>query len=287
MIEKNEITTIASKLGLSVETVQKDYVLSWVLWGINNHKKLHEDWIFKGGTSLKKCFFEGYRFSEDLDFTLTNEDHLNIEFLKKIFFEIADAIYNETGIMFYRDKFKFELIPKENGKMSGQVLIHYNSPLKVNPNSTPRISSIKLDLTNDEIVLLQPEKKSVHHPYSDEPSTGIWATCYPLEEVMAEKIRALSQRARPRDLYDVVHFYRNRNLIANPLLAYELLKEKCRYKKTAVPRLSAIVAHEKIGELHSEWRNMLAHQLPSLAPIDSFLADLEPFFEWFTGGVKE
>jgi len=28
-------------------------------------------WAFKGGTCLKKCYFETYRFSEDLDFTLT------------------------------------------------------------------------------------------------------------------------------------------------------------------------------------------------------------------------
>jgi hypothetical protein len=28
---------------------------------------------FKGGAALKKCFFADYRFSEDLDFTLTRE----------------------------------------------------------------------------------------------------------------------------------------------------------------------------------------------------------------------
>ncbi|MGH7442258.1 MAG: nucleotidyl transferase AbiEii/AbiGii toxin family protein [bacterium] len=26
---------------------------------------------FKGGTALRRCWFDGYRFSEDLDFTLT------------------------------------------------------------------------------------------------------------------------------------------------------------------------------------------------------------------------
>lgn len=35
--------------------------------------RLAKSWIFKGGTCLKKCFFETYRFFEDLDFTLRNE----------------------------------------------------------------------------------------------------------------------------------------------------------------------------------------------------------------------
>ncbi len=35
---------------------------------------------FKGGTTQKKIYFEDYCYSEDLDFTLLNEDkHLGIE----------------------------------------------------------------------------------------------------------------------------------------------------------------------------------------------------------------
>src|SRR5580700_8148246 len=131
MIEKNEITTMATKLGLNVETVQKDYILSWILWGINNDIELRDKWLFKGGTSLKKCFFETFRFSEDLDFTVADPNHLTVDFLKIKFFEITDSIYNEAGIEFFKDKFKFEILPKENGKISAQGFIHYNSLLKV------------------------------------------------------------------------------------------------------------------------------------------------------------
>ena len=90
-----------------------------------------------------------------------------------------------------------------------------------------KYASIKLDLTNDEILVLDTVKKKIHHPYSDEPPTGIMATCYAFEEVIAEKIRALVQRARPRDLYDVVHFFRNRNMISKPQLIYDVLEKKC------------------------------------------------------------
>ena len=39
---------------------------------VGSHDEISETWVFKGGTCLKKCFFETYRFSEDLDFTLTS-----------------------------------------------------------------------------------------------------------------------------------------------------------------------------------------------------------------------
>jgi hypothetical protein len=36
--------------------IEKDYILGWVLRGIYRHPQVQNIWIFKGGTSLKKCF---------------------------------------------------------------------------------------------------------------------------------------------------------------------------------------------------------------------------------------
>jgi hypothetical protein len=58
------------EFNLAPNIVEKDYVLGWVLAGISNHEELGSNWVFKGGTYLKKCYFETYRFSEDLDFTI-------------------------------------------------------------------------------------------------------------------------------------------------------------------------------------------------------------------------
>ncbi|BCH19365.1 nucleotidyl transferase AbiEii/AbiGii toxin family protein [Mesorhizobium sp. L-2-11] len=66
MIEKREILAIAQQTSLTPHVVEKDYVLGWMLAGIYQHEDLVENWVFKGGTCLKKCFFETYRFSEDL-----------------------------------------------------------------------------------------------------------------------------------------------------------------------------------------------------------------------------
>jgi len=194
MIEKNEILAIAKNLNLSPDTVEKDYVLGWMLHGISEHHST-KYWAFKGGTSLKKCFFETFRFSEDLDYTLKENAHLEVELLLDIFSEIAESLNESVGIEFFPDRFKFKVIDKGNGSFSAQGKIHYNGPL----NRKHGVATVKLDLTTDEILVLETVSQKVEHPYSDEPERGIYAKCYAFEEVVAEKIRALAQRIRPRD----------------------------------------------------------------------------------------
>jgi len=75
------------------------------------------------------------------------------------------------------------------------------------------------------------------------------------EEVIAEKVRALAQRARPRDLYDVVHFFRNRDLISNTQLVFNTLQKKCSYKGIETPKFKHIEEHEKLEELEYERDN--------------------------------
>jgi len=58
MISPREIKEHAGKFNLPANTIEKDYVLNWILYGIANSKELQDKWIFKGGTCLKKCYFE-------------------------------------------------------------------------------------------------------------------------------------------------------------------------------------------------------------------------------------
>jgi predicted nucleotidyltransferase component of viral defense system len=73
-----------------------------LLAGIFNNALLTTEWVFKGGTCLKKCYFETYRFSEDLDFTLKSTEHLDEQFLVATFREIAEWIYEQSGIEILR-----------------------------------------------------------------------------------------------------------------------------------------------------------------------------------------
>jgi predicted nucleotidyltransferase component of viral defense system len=112
--------------------VEKDYVLGWILAGINAHEELSESWVFKGGTCLKKCYFETYRFSEDLDFTLRNENHLDEEFLRRVFEEVVSWATDQSGLNIPADQLEMlsyanDLISKTQGRASYSMeFSHYD-----------------------------------------------------------------------------------------------------------------------------------------------------------------
>jgi len=70
MIVPAEIQQKAREAGVRDTQMEKDYVLSWILQGVAHHEQLRTVLVFKGGTVLKKFYFEDYRFSEDLEFLL-------------------------------------------------------------------------------------------------------------------------------------------------------------------------------------------------------------------------
>ncbi len=128
MIQKREILEAAQQTSLTPHVVEKDYVLGWVLAGIYWHEELAKNWIFKGGTCLKKCFFETYRFSEDLDFTLSKPEHLDASFLKRTFSEIDDWVHDRTGIEMPAEKQEFKIYENPRGRASCQGKISYKGP---------------------------------------------------------------------------------------------------------------------------------------------------------------
>jgi hypothetical protein len=143
MIEKREILAIARQTSLTPHIVEKDYVLGWMLAGIYGHEELAENWVFKAGTCLKKCFFETYRFSEDLDFTLLKPEHLDADFLKDVFSEIGEWIYEQTGIEMPADRQEFDIYQNPRGRLSCQGKISYKGPI----SSTHDLPRIKLGLS--------------------------------------------------------------------------------------------------------------------------------------------
>ncbi len=276
MIDRQEVMDFAREFGLAAQVIEKDYTLGWLLAGIAAHPEIGQSWIFKGGTCLKKCYFETYRFSEDLDFTLTNSDHLNEEFLLATFADIARWIYDQSGIEIPADTIRFEIYENPRGNISSQGRVGYRGPMQ-RRGDVPRI---KLDLTDDEILVLEPVMREVHHPYTDLPEGGINVLSYGFEEVFAEKIRALAERERPRDLYDVVHLYRREGINPDRALILNTLSEKCRFKGIDVPTLEILTNQPEREDLEADWEHMLAHQLPVLPPFQQFWDELSDVFDW-------
>ena len=277
MIDRQEVMDFSREFGLASQVIEKDYTLGWLLAGIAAHPAIGQSWAFKGGTCLKKCYFETYRFSEDLDFTLTNPDHLTEEFLLETFSQISAWVYDSTGIEIPTETLRFDRYENPRGKISVQGRVGYWGPMQQKRGGTPRI---KLDLTDDEILVLEPVMREVHHPYSDRPEDGIHVSCYGFEEVFAEKIRALAERERPRDLYDVVHLYRREGLNPDRALILSTLTEKCQFKRIDVPTMEILTNQPQREDLEADWEHMLAHQLPVLPPFQQFWDELSDVFDW-------
>jgi predicted nucleotidyltransferase component of viral defense system len=279
LIDRREILDAAAQTSLTPHVVEKDYVLGWMLAGISRHSEIADKWVFKGGTCLKKCFFETYRFSEDLDFTLRDAGQIDEAFLKRVFAEIGERIYDETGIEIPARLQEFEVLQNPRGKTMCQGKISYKGPV----SSSHGLPRIKLDLTADERIVLPPVWAQIFHPYSDAPKEGIEVLAYDYVEAFAEKFRALAERTRPRDLYDVVNLYRNVEARPDASTFTDVLRAKCEFKGMGLPRLADLEPHR--ADLEAGWVHMLDHQLPALLPVSTFWDELPEIFAWLAGGV--
>lgn len=275
MIPRAELQERQSEWGLTEEVVEKDYVLGWLLAGIGADPRLGTYWVFKGGTCLKKCFVETYRFSEDLDFTVLADGPLTPGDLLPVLSEVLDRIEQETGISLLGKPPVIRLRPDER---SAEGRIYYRGP-----RGAPGEAKVKLDLTYEETVVEPPLPRKIAHPYEDGLPEGASVQCYSFAEVFAEKLRALVQRTRPRDLYDVVNLYRRADLRGDRTLVVSILEKKCAFKGVPMPTQAIVSAPEKIAELGADWEAMLGHQLPTLPPVGEFVTALDDLFGWLEG----
>jgi predicted nucleotidyltransferase component of viral defense system len=281
MIPKQEILERASEWNLRPDVVEKDYVLGWLLAAISQHGGVQAEWVLKGGTCIKKCFFETYRFSEDLDFSLSPTAPYDEAHLVKLLREIADSTGNLSGIRFNSD----EILVKERHDKAGRVTfegrIGYQGPMAM--PSWPRI---RFDITRHEPVLLPPVNRGVLHPYTDRLPEGTSVRTYAFEELLAEKARALYERTRPRDLYDVAYVLDNLEDPLDTALVRDTFFKKCRSKEfeppTAVQILERVRGSE---ELRADWDAMLTHQLPYAAPAEGAIERLDRALAWLVQQV--
>ena len=279
MITKRELALLRAEWVLDQGVIEKDYVLGWLLAGIAQHKALNRAWVFKGGTCLRKCYYETFRFSEDLDFTIVDGGPEEPDDLDRIFAEITEWIREQSGIEFVLDEKSFQHRKNKRGHPTTQGRIAYRGP---NDHPSP-LPKVKLDLTSDEVLAAPPVLRPIGHPYSDSlPVRGV--VSYSIAELFGEKLRALAERCRPRDLYDVVHMHRHPDLIGLSSAVRRVLERKCAHAGIEMPTAALIQSSPFRAEIQNEWENMLGHQLPRpLPPFEGFWGTLDDVFSWLAG----
>lgn len=195
MIGKEEINHRAKMEGLRFDQIEKDYVILWILQALAQPELKPKGWVFKGGTCLRHCFYSGYRFSEDLDYSC-REGSGGFDTARDLLSGVSEWIQANAFL-------RLSVIEARTTEGDFQVEI----PIEYSRGGARRqgLPEIKIHLTFDEPILTEPVARSVTPLYSD--LSAFTVATYTKEEILAEKMRALLQQQtkwpRPRDLYDL------------------------------------------------------------------------------------
>ena len=167
--------------------VEQDLIISRALIELFSHPEISRALAFRGGTALHKLHLKPARYSEDLDFGVEGAYQGSEAELQST----LDDATRASGINFEVTKHR-ELQKEAYPTHYVDIDIQYTAVLG-HKNTT------SLDVMIDEYVAFD----SVDHRHSYEDVPEFELTAYSLEEIFAEKLRALYQRSQARDYYDL------------------------------------------------------------------------------------
>ncbi len=258
MIIQKEIINISKEKGVPKTTIDKDWVLGHFLNAMFSFEEIKQNFVFKGGTCLRKCYIENYRFSEDLDFTLLDEKFIIDKKLISKFIHKAQKI---CGAKFYLLKIT---VPTQDNQGYEIVIKFWGADHKINQKPTSPASKwhskIKLDISVSEELILEPENRKIFHPYSDSKLIDSVIPVYSINEIIAEKLRSLIQRNRPRDIYDVWTLSKIIDKKEFSIIKKTLLK-KSENKNIKITGVNDFINDDKEKKNKKEWESSLKYQL--------------------------
>lgn len=177
LLDKQTLQLINRKqLRYSLVMAEKDYFLSMALIALNV-SPLFTTLVFKGGTAIHHCYLPQSRFSEDLDFTsldknLRGQTVMDI-FAPFPFFEIKKIYTSDATIKIERLKY------------SGIL---------------DQANSLKFEIDFKQNVILASKEMAYRNVWG----LDVHVNVMDIREIYAEKLRAMSDRARYRDFYDFI-----------------------------------------------------------------------------------
>ena len=158
-----------------LQIAEKDYYLALAVQLINS-SSLRDRLVFKGGTALHHCYLSQKRFSEDLDFTSLDPD-ISLDELESVLEVGGTFRINKV----YSSDFTIKIERLQYQGILGQP------------------GNIKIEVDHHQNVVLP----GVTVPYRNVWGITTSANVMDQREIGAEKIRAVSQRARYRDFFDL------------------------------------------------------------------------------------
>ncbi|GAB4223553.1 MAG: nucleotidyl transferase AbiEii/AbiGii toxin family protein [Gammaproteobacteria bacterium] len=271
---KFRLTEMSQQLNTPLYVIEKDYLLSHLLANIAQQPVLSNVVIFKGGTALKKMYFGKYRFSEDLDFSTVNAPD------SEVFTQLLnDVIQNTQQSLHAYGQFKLNIKKKAERSPHpfGQQAFIINAQFPW--HSSPQCN-VKFEFTHDEPILLKPILLPIIHEYEDPIDAKLF--CYTLEEIIAEKMRALLQthrnliergwnRPRARDYYDLWHLLTSYEQQINVELLSNILKPKCAHRQVSYQSIDDFFTDKLIQEAKQHWQSNLGNFVIGLPNCEDIL----------------
>ncbi|MCU0372898.1 MAG: nucleotidyl transferase AbiEii/AbiGii toxin family protein [Ignavibacteria bacterium] len=166
------------------EYVEQDLILSRILVELYSSDKIAGSLVFRGGTALHKLFLKNpYRYSEDLDFVQIIPGNIGA---------ILSELRRITGKII-RGAPKFT-----QSKTNNKLIYSYNAEVPPGPKM-----KIKIEINTREHFAVEGIRPLKHECRSDWFTGSADIMTFSAEEMLATKLRALYQRKKGRDLFDL------------------------------------------------------------------------------------
>ena len=265
--------------------VEKDYALSYLLAGIMHVDELRDGLLLKGGTALKKAYFSNYRFSEDLDFSIRPDKKLgDTDTLVHRAVAECERLLQERGAFLVTWE-RLELrLPHPGGQDAFVVRVQF-------PGQRQPFCRLKVEITHDELVLWPPVERTLLHGFPEAMTVSL--CCYSLEEIAAEKLRALLQSRRRlsergwgasrvcRDYYDLGRIFGERDVDRTQFV--ENLAHKCAHREVMFESALDFFDPAIVKVAEREWARQLSPFAPDSPAADRVLRDLQGIILEFWG----
>jgi len=255
MISPQELRKIAREKKLALDLVEKDYVLGWILFGISS-SSISKSLAFKGGTALSKVYFPSeWRLSEDLDFTLLDENN---------FEELAAVLSNEVpGIVKKASNLSVTLRkPPFTNPRYLQSRFQYTGPVCKN--------TVKIEISK-EAFLDGVIQKAMPQMF-DYPAFSV--KVYTLDNILSEKIRTLLERGKVKDYYDVWRLLKKEKFDGHQVK--NLFLQKCKTKGVEFNGIDQFFPADLISTLKPHMKVGLARlSAEPLPTIEGMIAELK------------
>jgi len=262
MIPLAEINQAAEKYHVPAETIEKDYVICWIL-NCLSASKLKDDFVFYGGTAIKRMYFEDHRFSEDIDLISAKaqtQDFLIAELRKQL--SKAKELVNLAMT-----------VNPDRTLSSGtrtQIFVEYSGYDEI--IGAPK--EIRFDFVMDMDLYGDKEEGKLFESYSDlKGKKGVFPVMT-LNTILAGKLGLLmsSVRKEPRDVYDIWFLLNRLDQFKFNMKAMQ----KAFKQKQGFYAASAVLKPHLNNRLYKDrWEIQLSKQIAQLPAVEDVLKDIE------------